>query len=147
MNYSLQGMVPSDESKSWCQRYGIKPNALFIAVAIFNSCEREASACKRVLVDKARPRRYTERMRSFRLRLLLAIVLVVVGATVFVGMSLEDNAESLVQSQRPASHLDRRGEVLVRKPAASNLHSSRAASETVSRLIRVSLDLVPILRC
>ena len=87
-------------------------------------------------------------MRVFELRLLLAIILVLLGATVFLGMSLEDNSESVVlQNQTPPSHLNQQEKVLASERPASDLYLSRPTSEAVSRILRVSPDLVLILRC
>jgi hypothetical protein len=105
-------------------------------------------AWKRVLIDKARQRRYIERMRAVKLRLLLLIILVVVGATVFVGMNLEDSSElGVLQTQVSPSLLSQQKKVFESKQPASDVGSSRPNSEAFSRMPRLSLDLVPILRC
>ena len=87
-------------------------------------------------------------MRAVKLRLLLLMILVVVGATVFVGMNIEDNTESVVlQTEAPPSPTSHQKKVFASKQLVSDLGSSRPNSEAFLRMPRISIDLVPILRC
>jgi hypothetical protein len=86
-------------------------------------------------------------MRLDELRLLLALVLVLVGATVIVGVDLESDAAMMplrVQKQPLGANSEQQFATFAGK-RSSTIHGSRADSGIVPR--SSSADLVHILRC
>ena len=75
----------------------------------------------------------------------MALLLLLVGATVIVGVNLDDSADVvMLQSQTHLLQLNRGQEITSDNPAVS--HSQGAPSQ-VRCVTRSSSDIFPILRC
>lgn len=100
-------------------------------------------------VDKACLSRYTHLMRVVQLRLLLAIILVLSGATVIVGLNLGSDADALsLQSRTQTLRANPEEQTLTSASLPSSvLHSSRTDSKIAPRSCASVIDLVCILRC
>ena len=85
-------------------------------------------------------------MGAVRLKFLLAIILVLAGVTLFVGINLEDNIDVVLMPSHTPSSLVNQRKIASERPAP-NSPSFRPDSEVISRSARVSVDLIPILRC
>ena len=100
-------------------------------------------------VDKVGPPRYTRLMRVVELRVLLALVLVLLGTMVIVGLNLGDDADTMTlqgQTRPLRSNHQEKPLSAVRLPSWA-LHPSRTDSETAPRLCASVIDLVCVLRC
>ena len=86
-------------------------------------------------------------MRVVEPRLLLALILVLLGATVIVGLNLEDDADTMIlQGQMQPLRADAEKKTLNSVPS-STLNPSRTGSEIVPRSGASVIDLVCVLRC
>jgi hypothetical protein len=88
-------------------------------------------------------------MRVVELRLLLALILVLLGATVIFGLNLGDDTDAMTLQGR-TQPLPVNGEekalISVGRPS-STLHRSRTDSEGTPRSSASVIDLVCVLRC
>lgn len=88
-------------------------------------------------------------MRVFELRLLLAIVLVLLGATVIIGLSFgedDDTMAMVCQTQPLRANPEEKVSTSVELPSSA-LHPSRPESEITARTSASVIDLVCVLRC
>ena len=101
-----------------------------------------------VAVDKVAQPRYTNPMRVFEPRLLLPLILVLLGATIIVGLNLEDDADPMIlQGQMQPLRANPEDKTLASVGSSSALHPSRTDSEIVPRSGTSVIDLVCVLRC
>lgn len=99
--------------------------------------------------DKVGQPRYTDLMRVVELRLLLALILVLFGATGFVGLNVGDDDNPMaVQGQKQRQRADSEEKALtsVELPSSA-LHPSRTDSKIAPRSCASVLDLVCVRRC
>ena len=90
-------------------------------------------------------------MRAVELRLLLALVLVLLGATVIFGLNLGDDADTMtLQGRTRLLRVNREENTFtsasVERPS-STLNRSRTDSEMTLRSCGSVIDLVCVLRC
>jgi hypothetical protein len=88
-------------------------------------------------------------MRGFQLRLLLALVLVLLGATVIVGVNLDDDDSTMAlvrQTQPLCAHAEEEPLTSVRLSSSAQ-HLSPPDSEIAPRSSASVIDLVCVLRC
>ena len=88
-------------------------------------------------------------MRVVELRLLLALILVLLGATAVVGFNLGDDADTMAlqgQTQPLGANPEKKTLTSV-VPPTSALHPSRTDSEIAPRSCAAVIGLVCVLRC
>jgi hypothetical protein len=105
-------------------------------------------------VDKVSGPRYKESMRGVELRLLLAIVVVLLGATLIVGLNFgeDDDAVALLCQAQPLHvHPDERGRTSLALPTTDRPTSaprrSSTKSDVTARTGASVIDLVCVRRC
>jgi hypothetical protein len=88
-------------------------------------------------------------MRVVELRLLLALIVVLLGATVMVGLNVGDDADTMtLQAQTQPLRANPNQKILSSAGLPSSaLHPSRADSGTAPRTCASMIDLVCVLRC
>jgi hypothetical protein len=88
-------------------------------------------------------------MRGFQLRLLLALVLVLLGATLIVGINLDDDDSTMAlvrQTQPLCANPEEKSLTAVGLPSSAQ-HPSPPDSEIAPRSGASVIDLVCVLRC